>query len=259
MTNNQEITNFIYHLLMIHNLSSETFYTINPSFWSIALEFQLYLSYPIILPLIRRFGIRPVYGLTLVIAVIVLCAGQLGIEGCSGPAFHKSLPAYGFMWYSGVFLAERFRNGGRLVPLRYNPFLISIVLFLAMALSQWTVQTAFLAKPLAAFGWLILFDWWLHVPLRGKAETSWAFKTMAVVGSCSYSLYLIHQPFLRPLLSSFGHYSDPWVATTLKVSATFAVLLMVSYAMYHFIERPSIAMGAWSRAKWRNRRIANGG
>jgi peptidoglycan/LPS O-acetylase OafA/YrhL len=44
------------HLALIHNLDNRTFYGLSPAFWSIAVEVQLYLLYPILVALVSRFG-----------------------------------------------------------------------------------------------------------------------------------------------------------------------------------------------------------
>src|SRR5262249_8518475 len=46
----------ISHLTMAHGFIEEHFYTIISVFWSLSLEFQLYIFYPLFLFLFRRFG-----------------------------------------------------------------------------------------------------------------------------------------------------------------------------------------------------------
>jgi len=47
---------FKYHALLIHNFNQGTYHAINGSFWSISIEVQLYLIYPLLLWLVARFG-----------------------------------------------------------------------------------------------------------------------------------------------------------------------------------------------------------
>jgi peptidoglycan/LPS O-acetylase OafA/YrhL len=46
------------HLSMLHNFDQRTLFGINPLFWSVAVEVQLYLLYPLVWYLSRRLGWR---------------------------------------------------------------------------------------------------------------------------------------------------------------------------------------------------------
>jgi peptidoglycan/LPS O-acetylase OafA/YrhL len=50
------VAQWLTHLLLIHNYGTATVWGINPVFWSIAVEVQLYLIYPILIALVSRFG-----------------------------------------------------------------------------------------------------------------------------------------------------------------------------------------------------------
>ena len=49
---------FISHLTLLHNFDHRTLYGINASFWSIAIQVQLYALYPLLIALAARFGWR---------------------------------------------------------------------------------------------------------------------------------------------------------------------------------------------------------
>lgn len=70
------------HLLEIHNLDGNTFYGINGSFWSIAVELQLYMIYPIMVFLVWKFGWR--YGL-LIVAIFELTIRSFQSMGIALP------------------------------------------------------------------------------------------------------------------------------------------------------------------------------
>src|SRR4051812_12166801 len=44
------------HALLVHNFDEDTFLGINGAFWTIAVEVQLYLLYPVLLGLVKRLG-----------------------------------------------------------------------------------------------------------------------------------------------------------------------------------------------------------
>ena len=55
------------HITMIHTLFPSTFYALNGAYWSLGLEWQLYLALPLLIVGMRRFGLVP----TLAAAVLV--------------------------------------------------------------------------------------------------------------------------------------------------------------------------------------------
>jgi peptidoglycan/LPS O-acetylase OafA/YrhL len=58
---------YILHALCLHNFSVDHVSSINGSYWSLALEFQLYFAFPLLLALMFRFGIWPILAITVVV------------------------------------------------------------------------------------------------------------------------------------------------------------------------------------------------
>ncbi|MBK9763825.1 MAG: acyltransferase [Flavobacteriales bacterium] len=73
---------WVLHLLLIHNLYEPTFFGINGSFWSLALEAQLYLVYPVLLLMRGRWGMGRttliIAGLSLVTLLVQQWVGPFG-------------------------------------------------------------------------------------------------------------------------------------------------------------------------------------
>lgn len=65
------------HLLFLHNLSKTHFYGINPSFWSIAIEVQLYLPYPLLYLWANRIGWLRILILTCAIELALRLSGTI--------------------------------------------------------------------------------------------------------------------------------------------------------------------------------------
>ncbi|MCW3053864.1 MAG: hypothetical protein JWN14_3034 [Chthonomonadales bacterium] len=59
-----------WHLLMLHNMRPEYFFDIDGSFWSLALESHLYIIFPLLVVVARRFGVRPMLLAALVASTI---------------------------------------------------------------------------------------------------------------------------------------------------------------------------------------------
>jgi len=241
-----KIHELLSHALMAHNLNDATFGAINPSFWSIALEVQLYLVYPVLLFARKRWGINATFLGTVIMAVVTILLGRFAFTGM-GLSYWTSVPAYWYIWCAGALLAERYHAKARLFPTR--PGTIAAILFAGMWVSKYFVWSVVLTVPFAVFAWLAFFEWALYVPLSAKAQHSMVFKALSTVGLCSYSIYLIHQPYLRELLRYFGTYGPMPLALLVKVTVVFAILFFLSYALYLLVELPSIAYGARLRNK----------
>ena len=82
------------HLLVLHNLSPEWIYRIDPPMWSIATEWQIYFLFPVLLGLRRKVGLPAtvlvalVAGYTVAFAILTI-PGYESVEACP--------------WYLGLF------------------------------------------------------------------------------------------------------------------------------------------------------------
>jgi peptidoglycan/LPS O-acetylase OafA/YrhL len=64
--------NYLIHIFFVHNLYESTFYSINPSFWSIAVEIQFYLIFPLLLFLYKKQDVLKVFVLFLFVSFLIL-------------------------------------------------------------------------------------------------------------------------------------------------------------------------------------------
>ena len=98
------------HALLIQTWFPSTIGAINGPFWSIALEVQLYLVFPLLLFSVRRFGfLRTLFG-TMVLSLIWFGLTALwvhhGLQNTFGPDLSKELPARWFEFMFGVGAAR---------------------------------------------------------------------------------------------------------------------------------------------------------
>ena len=239
------------HVLCVHNLSAPEYSSINPSFWSIAVEVQLYAIYPLLVFLGSRLGFRRALWLALL--------GELAIRGTESAlslAGRPGLPIYVTMspfaywgsWTMGTALAEEYLSFGEtggwsrlLKSTRLDA--VATLAFLA-PLNKATVPFAF---PLFALSTAIVVDrllWDVTVSSR-------VLPFLSKLGVISYSVYLIHQPFLnlaprviRKLAPSL--YSNPLIYS-LSVTATLGVIgigvFAVSVWCYKYVEKSGMELG----------------
>ena len=106
------------HLLAVHNFNGQTASGINFSFWSIAIEIQLYAIYPLMLFITRKAGWRRgLFVIALIEILIRSSQSVLGvIMGVTLPRYLISTPfTFWFSWAIGAYLAECFitkQSGG---------------------------------------------------------------------------------------------------------------------------------------------------
>jgi len=239
----------ISHVLLLHNLDDSTFYSINPSLWSIALEMQLYAVYPVLLLLRRTLGINKTFALTLALAFFLISYQLILQPNIATISLNASVFSFWYIWCAGAFLAEQFHKGKRIFPTNASAVGSFLILFVAMTLSITWKPVAFLKTPLAVFAWLAFFEWFMHVKLPAGALRSWPGRLLIGIGLSSYSIYLVHQPYLKELLFFFGRFGLPY-SIPIKVGVAFLLIALISYSMFVLVEQPSIAYGA----KLRNRR-----
>ena len=223
------------HVGLFHNLNDSTFFSIDAAYWSLALEMQLYLIYPIFLYLHRKIGLNKaslsVVGLTVVaiIASIIFNFDSL--------AYNTSVLVYWIVWVAGAYIAENFHYNRRLWLV--NP-LVYVLLLIPLFLLRLTVIYLYIGPILFSFYFMLVLDWFLatdfHIP-------QWIFKPITLIGLCSYSIYLYHYPYLTGIILFFSPYGRNNYSLLFGGAIAFLFIFAVSWLIYKWIELPSIKLG----------------
>ena len=239
------------HLLLVHNLDPATNFGVNAALWSLAVEAQLYLLYPLLLWLVGRSRWTGALGL--------LAVGEILIRGLAGVSQTVGAPnlfvaqlstfladsplGYWFSWAIGAAIADAWL---RQKPL---PFANASPLFwLGLACGCHFV------RPLQVFQFMLFAVAAAVVMARGLSgkirPLKWPPGGLGVlrkIGLWSYSIYLLHQPLLhvyshvivwavpaerRPAPIAFGLLLVTWL-----------VIIALCALWYELIERPGIALG----------------
>lgn len=234
------------HALALQNFFDASFYSINPSFWSIAVEVQLYLLYPLLLVLVSRLG----WTRTLVILAVI--EGTIrAVTGIAQVTSDQPLPrwftdsplAYWLSWSLGAWLAEAWRHRQSMPIYR-----VPITLWLALTIICYQVK--FLEPFTFTFASLLTFAVLarlLEQRYQPPARPHLILRHLQSIGLWSYSLYLLHQPFLLliPWLKArwiTGVAVHPLVTLSACLLLWF-VLVPLGIAFYRLVEVPSIALG----------------
>ncbi|PRY10273.1 peptidoglycan/LPS O-acetylase OafA/YrhL [Pontibacter ummariensis] len=235
------------HLLLIHNWDQTTIFSINPSLWSLALEFQLYMLFPLFLYIRNRVGINKTL-LLLSILAVVFSFGDM-----EDWTTRLSLMRMWVIWGMGAWLAERYVSGCG-IP-RLNRWQLAGVLMLVVSIKFFNFYKVWDYHAFSCF-YLLALGAYLSKPVKKlNRVTRPVYKVAVWFGLISYSVYLIHQPFLPQLIRYFvdqwqDRFSLPPTVTFYfsKGMAIGFILLIVSavaYTLYTFLELESVK---WGRA-----------
>lgn len=228
------------HAALVHNLNEGHFFAIQGAWWSIAVEWQLYLVYPLFLLMRRAVGSTVSFAVGLVLgAAWNALAGVFFAPGGTLQFAFNQLPfAYWTQWLAGAWVAERVATGCGALPRAPVLLAIAICLFvLSGEVERW--------QPLGGWAAIAASALALDMAVRNLRPESFLERWLAGVGVCSYSLYLHHgvvyvwmRHVTSPLLGD-----SPWAQVCFGLASGFVLALILSRLLYRWIELPSIAMG----------------
>jgi peptidoglycan/LPS O-acetylase OafA/YrhL len=251
------IRQFASHALLIHNFFPSTFFGISPAFWSIAVEVQLYLLYPLLYWFSRHVGWGWVLIGTSVIEV-ALRAWHARVLTETNESLWMQLEGnplfYLFSWSVGAYAAQTLLSSS---PNRALYRTVAVLLATAAIAATLIKPAQSFSFPLFAAATAILI---VHL-VRAQAGTpqhSAIIHAAAWMGRDSYSMYLLHQPIViwgilfmrtetaapRSLLFIFGGLF------------IFVCVAVLSHLSGHFVEEPSIEAGRHFVRWWFRRHAA---
>ena len=205
----------------------------NPSLWSLPVEAELYLAYPLFYWLARRQGWKT--ALTMV-SLVSLTALGLSFRFQGAVAGHFAV--YWIIWCAGALLAQAAAR--RKLPVWNGGLGILTAAALAATLAGYLLKWPSLVQNFgSAWFYFMLMLWGMTrpEPLRWLPER--VRKALLFIGTISYSLYLVHFPMFRLC-------SAVWVAqfgakpANFFVPLFFTLLALPVAALFHaMMEAPS--------------------
>ena len=229
------------HLALVHNLFSATIFSINGAFWSIAVESQVYLLFPLIIWNWNRAGK----------AVTLLTLAFLGIAGSNvtNNQFFSGLCLYLYpMFALGMAAACIAFDPSRQMQFLRTRVPWQLVCLAALGILLLIFQSFGLQKTLAQLAYM----YWLvgiaacAVLVMGSQGPlplwlNWLnWKPLVWVGTFSYSLYLIHIPLENSFHNFAGHVLACSKSAHFLLLAFVGIPLVVALAFvfFWFCERP---------------------
>jgi peptidoglycan/LPS O-acetylase OafA/YrhL len=227
------------HALLLQDLFATS--RINYVFWSIAVEWQIYFLFPLLVWCWRRYGPRA----TVATALVLGFALRFGFDHTR---LARAAPHYVGLFALGMLAADLVQSSNpSWVRLRqripWGPIAIVCVFVTAAVSYDWgwrltdkRFHLIDLPVGIAAMSVLVLTS----SSAAGVAKRILSLKPLTFIGTFSYSVYLIHAPLLQVVwqyvLAPSG-LSRPLVFAGLMGPGALAILA-VSYAFFRVFEEP---------------------
>jgi peptidoglycan/LPS O-acetylase OafA/YrhL len=237
-----DLKQIVVHALLLHNFDQGHFYAICGAFWSLAVEMQLYLIYPLVIILHRRFNVWAIVGL--IVFAAALKESPL-ISSIDHPRIRFAigqLPIFYWpQWLIGALAAELVVR--KIMPNRNwgIALLIGACIYLPASqqieLARWSVYLVF-----------ILFGMVVWMAASDQRPLGLLEQLLAPIGICSYSLYMYHgfaiHEFPFRLINSPVATWSPWWELTYGTLFGLACTLAFSWLSYRYTEKTSEKFGA---------------
>lgn len=219
------------HVFMVHNLDPAWMYKINGVLWSIAIEFQLYFAFPLLVAALARWRGWPV----------LLLAGLLAWGLLE--AIPSAMKLY--VWYAPLFVLGMFA-----ARLAFDPHRPPLAAWhwgsLAWVGAAATVVSLRSSWPMPISDSLGGITTAALLAMGASSQKAlsirfFSLKPIVLLGAFSYSLYLMHHPVmqtvfvLRPEAAS-----TPLRQTAYLAVVGLPVILVLCYAFYWVFERPFV-------------------
>jgi peptidoglycan/LPS O-acetylase OafA/YrhL len=242
------------HLFMCHNVSELSICAINSSYWTLAVEVQLYALFPLLIFFVRRSSYVRVL---IVLAIVEFSLRAFAnivydVPGSFAPAFIRASPFfYCFSWASGAALAESYLSGKRLPFAKVHPWV-----WFAIGLLTSPYPTTAYAYPFFALAAVSYLSRRFERPVTGE-KLSPLRRYIRITGTYSYSIYLIHTPILMAVYQLTearipGMDKNPFLIFAIGV-CVWPFVFPLGALMYYWVEKPSIALGRKLLRSWSKR------
>jgi peptidoglycan/LPS O-acetylase OafA/YrhL len=240
------------HVVMLHNLRPEWLWGVNSSFWSLALEWQLYCVFPLLVWATHRWSWGKVLGLLGIIEVTLRLWRGLADAGLTTlhPPFVVGYSPLGFWfsWALGAWLGQKIMRQQKVLT---HPLWLwgSLVAMVGALCCRVTEPLAFLLGAVFTAAVVAKKVFTARKTVKtasGKGVITGLSRYTAFIGQLSFSAYLLHQPLLLkglPWLMGQWHVANTLENRLLAGVMLWPVVVLLAWAMYHGIEKPSITLG----------------
>ena len=241
-THGNRALDFALHTVFLHNITANSFQSINGPFWSIALEVQTYAMFPLLLLMISRLG---KFRAGVILAGLTFFSALVGRPSVQGILHEHIFFAFlgrspltlWFAWYLGLVLADDYLKGKVNM---WNSWMLVALLFAFLPLVTMVYVLSPFGEPFNALLVYLIAERLLHSPLPKHSLVRW----ISFIGTVSYSIYL----WFDPILSVASQWClnrgivGFWL-TAVGCLVVFPAVIALSYLLFGTVESPSIRIG----------------
>ena len=230
------------HATMTHIFFTSTFYSLNGPYWSLALEWQLYLALPLLILGIIRFGFVRTVSFAIAVNIVYWIALQAAVwrglvpndQLLLGTVLTNQITGRWAEFALGMIAAELYVTG-RLQWVRPLRFVVPLLLLVVLAANDLPMTNLITG---VCFFFLVC----VVVASRNWVSRLFSWRPLAALGLMSYSLYLVHHPILKALayLTHSRLHASP-NQTFLLLLLALPIVIGVAWVLFMTAERPTLS------------------
>lgn len=211
--------------------------------WTIAVEFQFYLLFPILMMLIVKFGIRYLVLSILFILMMRFAVVSLTHDAIYYNIYHSILGRLD-QFFVGIILGVLYvrgyfnflKNGHAILLILLSIFLLTLIMYKNRNITQFSSTLYFTIE---AVFWAIFILGYLSFKTKENKVLSLLSKMLAFGGMLSFSIYLLHLP-VGMVVSNILEMTEPnsLSESILNSMIRLPFILICSVLSFYAIEKP---------------------
>ena len=233
--------NIVAHLLLVHNLNGDWGSAINPPFWSLPIEWQIYFLFPLLVLLWRRLGLMMMFLLTSIYVAIPSVFGivLLPFTNVSFVLLFAIGMAGAMINFAPGAFELRLRNQLPWWRLALAGLLVLFVMQLGRIAFGLPIRLMSLVAGMAILALVVACTKDQLSGRETRIGRALSHSSLTWLGLFSYSLYLVHMPILAMFAAAARALSlSTTMSYLLVLLVGIPVALLLAYGFHLVFERP---------------------